>query len=227
MSDQTERAAFAERDTSKPAEQQGLFRKFIVRRTDGSDAPGGKHDGCEYFVLDTKHDAHAPAALAAYAEACRETHPELSADLIARYGLARAAQPAAEPVARVWRDGATVRLDWDSVKAAHNAKPGPLYTHPAPAAEPPGIPVHMDREHGGLAFGHAPAAEPLSDALDAKRYRWLRDHAMGEPESAEFWPAVRLDLGRIEDDRWCQWANENVTLDAAIDALLEAAKVAA
>jgi hypothetical protein len=83
-----------ERDTSKPAEQQGLFRKFIVRRTDGSDAPGGKHEGCEYFVLDTKHDAHAPTALAAYARACRETHLQLSADLIARYGLA---QPAPAP----------------------------------------------------------------------------------------------------------------------------------
>ena len=32
-----------------------------------------------------------------------------------------------EPVAQVIQDGATVRLEWVSVQAAHNAKPGPLY----------------------------------------------------------------------------------------------------
>ncbi|WP_367126160.1 hypothetical protein [Ralstonia sp. CP] len=83
-----------ERDQSKPAEQQGLFRKFIVQRVDGSDAPGGKHHGCEYFVLDMTHDPHAAAALRAYAEACAVTHPQLSADLRARHG---AAQQQAEP----------------------------------------------------------------------------------------------------------------------------------
>ena len=34
-----------ERDTTKPAEQQGLFRKFEVQRVDGTDAIGGKHHG--------------------------------------------------------------------------------------------------------------------------------------------------------------------------------------
>lgn len=75
-----------ERDPSKPAEAQGLFRKFDVCRVDGSDAPGGKHEGCEYFVLDVDHDPHAPAALRAYAEACKDTHPQLSADLQNRHG---------------------------------------------------------------------------------------------------------------------------------------------
>lgn len=76
-----------ERDASKPAEAQGLFRKFNVTRTDGSDKPGGKHHGCEYFVLDVEHDPHAKAALQAYALACAATHPQLSADLIERHGV--------------------------------------------------------------------------------------------------------------------------------------------
>jgi len=76
-----------ERDNSKPAEQQGVFRKFNVQRTDGSDQPGGKHHGCEYFVLDVAHDQHAKQALEAYAVACATTHPQLSADMQERYGL--------------------------------------------------------------------------------------------------------------------------------------------
>lgn len=74
--------SFPERDETKPAEEQGLFRKFEVRRTDGSDQPGGKHEGCRYFVLDMDCDPHARAALKAYAESCRESHPKLSAELL-------------------------------------------------------------------------------------------------------------------------------------------------
>ena len=81
---QLEPCSLSERDNTKSAEQQGLFRKFIVQRVDGSDAIGGKHHGCEYFVLDMDHDVHAPAAIQAYAESCKDTHPELSADLITR-----------------------------------------------------------------------------------------------------------------------------------------------
>lgn len=35
---------------------KGLYGKFAVQRMDGSDQPGGKHHGCEYFVLDLSHD---------------------------------------------------------------------------------------------------------------------------------------------------------------------------
>jgi len=83
--------ALAERDLSKPAEQQGMFRKFDVRRTDGSDAPGGKHHGCRYYVLDLTHDQHAPAAMRAYADACAVTHPLLAADIAAEFGAAPSA----------------------------------------------------------------------------------------------------------------------------------------
>ena len=78
--------ALPERDLSKPAEQQGLFRKFDVRRTDDSDQPGGKHHGCRYYVLDLTHDQHAPAAMLAYAAACASTHPQLAADIVAEFG---------------------------------------------------------------------------------------------------------------------------------------------
>lgn len=90
-----EAVALPERDVSKPAKQQGVFRKFEVSRVDGSDHPGGKHHGCEYFVLDVTHDQHAKAALAAYAEACKETHHELSCDMVERYRLYSPATPAA------------------------------------------------------------------------------------------------------------------------------------
>lgn len=74
-------ATLPERDTARPAEEQGLFHKFDVRRVDGSDAPGGKHHGCRYFVLDVDHDPHAVDALIAYANACEKTHPALATDL--------------------------------------------------------------------------------------------------------------------------------------------------
>lgn len=60
---------------------QGLYDKFVVRRTDGTDGPGGKHADCEYFVLDLTHDPFARAALVSYAEACRKEFPSLYRDL--------------------------------------------------------------------------------------------------------------------------------------------------
>lgn len=61
-----------------------LFNKFDVRRTDGSDGINGKHHPCAYFVLDLTHDPFAGPALAAYADACEATHPQLAADLRSR-----------------------------------------------------------------------------------------------------------------------------------------------
>lgn len=75
------------RDPSKPDTEQGLFQKFVVTRTDGSSGPGGKHEGCEYFVLDIDHDPLHKPALEAYAYACESTHPQLAADLRMRYRL--------------------------------------------------------------------------------------------------------------------------------------------
>lgn len=66
---------------------RGLYQKFFVERTDGSSAPGGKHDGCDYFVLDLDHDKHALAAIAAYAASCELEYPLLAAELRAMLSL--------------------------------------------------------------------------------------------------------------------------------------------
>lgn len=62
-------------------DERGFFRKYAISRTDGSSAPGGKHENCTYFVLDLNHDPHAIPALRAYAKSCKKTHPQLSLDL--------------------------------------------------------------------------------------------------------------------------------------------------
>ncbi len=65
-------------------ERRGLYGKYRVERTNGSSGPGGKHERCEYFVLDLAHDKYAFDALQAYALACREEFPQLASDLLRR-----------------------------------------------------------------------------------------------------------------------------------------------
>lgn len=64
-----------------PDKERGIYQKYSVQRVDGSSLPGGKHEGCDYFVLDLTHDAHARAAILAYARSCKLTHPKLSEEL--------------------------------------------------------------------------------------------------------------------------------------------------
>jgi hypothetical protein len=71
--------------------KMGLFGKFHIVRTDGKSAPGQKHHGCDYFVLDLTHDPFAVPALRAYADACRQAYPLLARDLDAKVS---APQPA-------------------------------------------------------------------------------------------------------------------------------------
>lgn len=61
-------------------QERGLYRKFKVTRCND---PEGKHDECEYFVLDLQHDQFARAALRAYVDACQTEFPALAADLCA------------------------------------------------------------------------------------------------------------------------------------------------
>jgi len=63
----------------------GIYQKFVVVRVDGKDEPGGKHHDCEYFVMDLDHDKHAPAAMAAYAQSCKDEYPVLSSEILARF----------------------------------------------------------------------------------------------------------------------------------------------
>ncbi len=60
---------------------RGLYNKFVVTRTDGRSAPGEKHEGCQYFILDVTHDPFAGAALRAYADQCETHYPQLAKDL--------------------------------------------------------------------------------------------------------------------------------------------------
>ena len=62
-------------------ERTGLYRKFLVYRTDGRDKAGEKHEGCMYFVLDLDHDRHAAAAINAYYLSCKDEYPELAEHL--------------------------------------------------------------------------------------------------------------------------------------------------
>ena len=63
---------------------QGLYHKFNISRTDGTDAPGGKHFGDEYFVLNLTTDKHTIPAIAAYAESCAAEYHLLASDLRAK-----------------------------------------------------------------------------------------------------------------------------------------------
>lgn len=59
----------------------GIYKKFLVKRLDGSSDPGNKHEKCEYFVLDWEHDKFAIPAILAYANACEKEFPVLSKEL--------------------------------------------------------------------------------------------------------------------------------------------------
>ena len=64
--------------------QKGIYHKYFLSRTDGTDAPGQKHESCDYYVLDLTHDPYARPAIIAYGSACAIEFPQLSADLLAK-----------------------------------------------------------------------------------------------------------------------------------------------
>lgn len=89
--------------------EQGFFEKFHVRRADGRDAPGEKHHGAEYFVLDMTDDPHAIPALLGYADSCERDYPLLAADLRARaVGMVTAASEFVPVPETVLPDGTVV-----------------------------------------------------------------------------------------------------------------------
>jgi len=63
-----------------------LYGKYNVFRLDRAeeDSESKHYLGCAYFVLDLDHDPYAAAALYAYANACKDTHPILSEELMSR-----------------------------------------------------------------------------------------------------------------------------------------------
>lgn len=63
--------------------EKGITHKFQVRRTDGTDGPGEKHEFCNYFVLDLDHDPIGRYAAWHYAqEALRQGYEKLGRDLL-------------------------------------------------------------------------------------------------------------------------------------------------
>jgi hypothetical protein len=68
---------------------RSLYSKFKVTRVDRSHRKGGKHERCEYFVLDLDHDPHAMSALLAYAQSCESEYPLLARDLVVKTRIKR------------------------------------------------------------------------------------------------------------------------------------------
>jgi hypothetical protein len=56
----------------------GIYRKYRVERLND---PDGKHEDCNYFVLDWTHDKFTRPAMSAYAQECEVEYPELAADI--------------------------------------------------------------------------------------------------------------------------------------------------
>ncbi|WP_186215998.1 hypothetical protein [Burkholderia gladioli] len=134
-------------------------------------APGGKHHGCEYFVLDLQHDVHAGAALAAYARSCSTTHPALSADLLARAAAL----------------GAPVAVDeWVSKADALPAAPGWYLVMLAPDNDwelMSDTPIQVEfgaYKHMPQAFTHFYDGRPDEDITEAVTY-WTRLPAPPRP----------------------------------------------
>lgn len=75
-----------EYDETKPREEQGMYRKFIVERADGRQGAGYRHHNCDYFVIDITHDPFAEAAMLAYADMCEIRYPELARDIRDKFG---------------------------------------------------------------------------------------------------------------------------------------------
>lgn len=101
---------------------RGLHEKFTVTRNDGSSEPGGKHHGCEYFVLDLTHDKHAEAALRAYAASCSEEHPLLAADLLHKLDGATLDEAVAKGLEWVYKREASEKAKADAALAKGGAE---------------------------------------------------------------------------------------------------------
>ena len=130
-------------DQSQDRRSRGLHGKFHVTRTDGTSAPGCKHDGCSYFVLDLTHDKFAQPAVRAYAAACAAEYPLLAADLWGKFP-GEGGVPAstfhldAEASALVDRIAAAYRLTrGGAVLHALRSLELPGEAEPSPAAPPP------------------------------------------------------------------------------------------
>ncbi|WP_175806627.1 hypothetical protein [Burkholderia cenocepacia] len=212
--------ALTARDYDLHEHEQGLYRKFDVRRTDGSDAPGGKHHDCEYFVLDMNHDGYARAALRAYVRACTAEFPVLAADLVARYSLEPVEQPEATPAAPLEGTGNGAdeqferfvplhELSADAAALCHRVQQGSL--------SPDDLAAHIRTKiDAGLANARAPRTEVAGATVQPSiEYRY---------EGGTFWcdlgPAERMrsdfkGVYRLKAGEFPVWAGDEPSADAA------------
>lgn len=58
--------------------ERGIYGKYSVERTHD---PNGKHENCNYFVLDLIHDSYGRSALYTYANLCEQEFPLLARDI--------------------------------------------------------------------------------------------------------------------------------------------------
>lgn len=125
----------------------------------------------------------------AYAEAFRKAAALLAAD----------GQAGGEAVARVVRDGSTVRPEWTSADAAHNAKPGDLYTHPRPQAVAQGRKLWLWKNFVGGKPEYWAFDNPYPTRMDCGD-----PQTIGEPCGYAIFKPSRC--GRV------QWTEESVML---------------
>lgn len=94
----------------------GLYDKYIVKRSNGSSEPGGKHESCKYFVLDLVHDKLARPALEAYAIAAHDAgYKKLAADLASLSGTLPRVPGSPDAFLREWyRMGELMRVTSES-----------------------------------------------------------------------------------------------------------------
>lgn len=238
------------RDPARSDTEQGLFQKFIVTRTDGSSGPGGKHEHCEYFVLDIDHDQHAMPALEAYARTCAATHPELAVDLQQRYGLPVDATmpPTAEQVLRRRAHAIGIARDIaDAFNREHSdwANSGPLFrklvdellteselvraiaawhraTERMVDGTPPGHEVESDRSISDRARGLLAQLEALGirSVLSAHHEEWWRIH--GDHERLQREVLQVLHDGLRARQRAAGGLVSQAQSDAAVEALASA-----
>ncbi len=61
-----------------PDKKKGFYKHYEVKRLND---PAGKHDDCEYLVLDFKHDKFSIPAATMYADMCEAEYPLLAKNL--------------------------------------------------------------------------------------------------------------------------------------------------
>ncbi|HMA19537.1 MAG TPA: hypothetical protein VKO87_01975, partial [Gemmatimonadaceae bacterium] len=172
---------------AQPDQNRGIYMKYLIERTDGSSAPGGKHERCEYFVLDWEHDKFAVPAARAYADACAREFPELARDLRAmanehaRHIDSAEAQPAAPSEA--------------SPAGVPCSICGKLRT------ESEGANVFTTCEGPGYNCDGTPIAQPAAPSPDVERaVHWLRAGGFAPPKMAAI-IAAALDRLRSENNQ--------------------------